>query len=39
MGISPGLFTLFLIIAAVAMFWAAEFAEKKFARPDISKEL
>jgi hypothetical protein len=39
MGISPGLFTLLLIIAAVAMFWAAEFAEKKFARPDISKEL
>jgi hypothetical protein len=39
MGISPGLFTLLLIIAAVAMFWAAEYAEKKFARPDISKEL
>jgi hypothetical protein len=39
MGMSPGLFTLLLIIAAVAMFWAAEFAEKKFARPDISKEL
>lgn len=39
MGISPGLFTLLLIIAAVAMFWVAELAEKKFARPDISKEL
>src|SRR5659263_628849 len=32
MGISPGLFTLLLIIAAVAMFWLAEAAEKKFAR-------
>ena len=39
MGISPGLFTLFLIIAAVAMFWVAEIAEKKFARPDITSEL
>jgi hypothetical protein len=39
LGISPGLFTLFLIIAAVAMFWIAEIAEKKFARPDITSEL
>jgi hypothetical protein len=35
MGISPGLFTLLMIIAAVAMFWLAEKAEKKFARPEI----
>lgn len=39
LGLSPGVFTLLLIIAAVAMFWIAEAAEKKFARPDISKEL
>lgn len=38
-GISPGLFSLILIIAAVAMFWIAEMAEKRFARPDISNEL
>jgi hypothetical protein len=28
MGISPGLFTFLLIVAAVAMFWIAEIAEK-----------
>jgi hypothetical protein len=39
LGISPGLFTLLLIIAAVLMFWFAEAAEKRFSRPDISKEL
>jgi hypothetical protein len=39
MGISPGLFTFLLIIAAVAMFWIAEVAEKKFARPDITNEI
>jgi hypothetical protein len=39
MGISPGLFSFLLIIAAVAMFWFAEKAEKKFARPDITNEL
>ena len=39
MGISPGLFTFLLIVAAVAMFWLAEVAEKKFARPDISSEI
>ena len=32
--------TIFLVIAAaVLMFWAGEWAEKKFSRPDISKEL
>ena len=38
-GISPGLFTFLLIVAAASMFWLAERAEKKFARPDISNEL
>lgn len=39
LGISPGLFILLLIIAAVAMFWVAEAAEKRFARPDITNEI
>ncbi len=39
LGITPGLFTVLLIVAAVAMFWIAELAEKKFARPDITNEL
>jgi hypothetical protein len=39
LGISPGLFTFFLIVAAVVMFWLAEKSEEKFARPDISSEL
>jgi len=39
MGISPGLFSLLLIVAAVLMFWIAELAEKKFARPDITNEI
>jgi hypothetical protein len=39
LGISPGLFILLLIIAAVIMFWLAEIAEKRFARPEISEEL
>lgn len=38
-GMSPGLFTFLLILAAVAMFWLAEAAEKKFSRPEISCEL
>ena len=39
MGISPGLFTFLLIVAAVIMFWFAEIAEKRFARPDITSEI
>jgi uncharacterized membrane protein YedE/YeeE len=39
LGLSPGLFTLVLIVAAAFMFWIAEIAEKKFARPEITKEL
>lgn len=39
MGVSPGVFTLILILAAVAMFWVAELAEKKFKRVDITNEI
>ena len=39
MGVSPGVFTLFLIVAAVVMFWLAELAEKKFRRPEITNDL
>jgi len=39
MGISAGLFAFLLIIAATGMFWIAEKAEKRFARPEISSEL
>jgi hypothetical protein len=39
MGVSPGVFTLILILAAVALFWIAELAEKKFSRADITREL
>lgn len=39
LGMSAGLFTLILVAAAAAMFWFAEKAEKKFARPDITNEI
>jgi len=39
LGVSPGLFSLLLIVAAVVMFWIAELAEKRFARPDITNEI
>jgi len=39
LGISPGLFTLLLIAAAGLMFWIAELAEKRYARPDITNEI
>ena len=39
LGVSPGLFTFLLIVAAVFMFWFAEIAEKRFARPDITNEI
>jgi uncharacterized membrane protein YedE/YeeE len=39
LGLSPGLFTLLMIVAAAVMFWIAELAEKKFARPEITKDL
>ncbi len=38
-GISAGLFTFLLVAAAAVMFWIAEIAEKKFARPDITGEV
>ncbi|MDB4581979.1 YeeE/YedE family protein [Draconibacterium sp.] len=38
LGVTPGIFTLLLIIAAVALFWIAELAEKKFSRPQITSE-
>jgi uncharacterized protein len=39
LSLSPGLFALLLIIAAVVMFWLAEKAEQKFSRPEITNEL
>lgn len=39
LGVSPGVFTLVLIVAAVLMFWVAELAEKKFGRPEITSEI
>ncbi len=39
LGLSPGLFTFILVVAAAGMFWIAELAEKKFARPEITNEL
>lgn len=39
LGLSPGLFTLLMIVAAAFMFWIAELAEKKFARPEITKDI
>jgi hypothetical protein len=39
LGLSPGLFTLLMIVAAAVMFWIAELTEKKFARPEITKEI
>lgn len=39
LGLSPGLFTLLLSAAAAVMFWLAELAEKRFARPEITNEL
>ena len=38
-GISPGLATLLVIILAVIMFWLTEKSEKRYARPEITKEL
>lgn len=39
MGISASLFTFLLILVAAGMFWLAEKAEKRFARPDITSEI
>ncbi len=39
LGLTDGLMALLVIIAAAAMFFVAEWAEKKFSRPDITKEI
>jgi hypothetical protein len=39
MGVSAGVFTLILIVAAVVLFWFSELAEKKFSRPEITNDL
>lgn len=39
LGLSPGVFTLLLIAVAMLLFWLAELVEKKFAKPDITKDL
>ncbi len=39
LGLSPGMFALLMISAAAVMFWLAEIAEKRFARPEITTEL
>ena len=33
-GLSDGMFTLVMILAAAAMFWVGEWAEKKFSQPE-----
>jgi hypothetical protein len=38
LGVSPAVFTLLLILAAVFLFWIADLAEKKFSRPEITSE-
>jgi uncharacterized membrane protein YedE/YeeE len=39
LGISDALFILIVVLIAAGMFWLAEKAEKRWARPDISREL
>lgn len=39
LGLSDGFMALLVVLAAVMMFWVGEWAEKKFSRPDITKEL
>jgi hypothetical protein len=39
LGVSPGVFTLILIVAAVLLFWISEMSEKRFSRPDITSGL
>jgi len=38
-GMSDAIFVFLVILSAVAMFWLAEKAEKRFARPEINSEL
>ncbi|MFT7233816.1 MAG: putative membrane protein YedE/YeeE [Cyclobacteriaceae bacterium] len=39
LGFSDGITIFLVIVMAVIMFWVGEWAEKKFKRPDITKEL
>ena len=39
LGMSPGLFTLLLVVSASVMFWIAELAEKRFSRPEITNDI
>jgi len=39
LNIPDGVLILLIIVAAVVMFWAGEWVEKKFARPDITNKL
>ena len=39
LGLSDGFLVFLVIAAAVMMFWVGEWAEKKFRRPDITKEI
>jgi uncharacterized membrane protein YedE/YeeE len=39
LGLSDGITIFLVIVMAVIMFWVGEWAEKKFKRPDITKEL
>ncbi len=38
-GVSDGVLAIIVIVAAVAMFWIGEMAEKKFKREDISNDI
>jgi uncharacterized protein len=39
LGVSPGVFTFILIVAALILFWIADLAEKKFSRAEITSEI
>jgi hypothetical protein len=39
LGLSDGIVVLFVVVMAAAMFFIGEWAEKKFKRPDITKEI
>jgi hypothetical protein len=38
-GLSHGLVTFAVILMAIGMFWVSEWAEKRFKRPDITREI
>jgi uncharacterized protein len=39
LGLSDGVFVFLVVVAAIGMFWFAEKAEQRFARPDITSEI